>query len=189
MTIRFSTPQPALDPLPLPRRRPVRTEVPALAAQGVPILPSYFGCPRLSLRRATADPDQVLAWMAERPGSERVALLTLPFVLLTVAGDDGRRELADLEWELGSLPSTVLSASPRGGLHYWLRRPILLKGAAFSPNVELRAGAGALAVVPPTRHRDGGRHEWLNCPSETDIAELPQAWVDRARLAVSHTLH
>ena len=134
--------------------------------------------------RATSDLDQVLAWQRRWPWAMLATMTGEEVVVVDVDtieghGTDGAAGLAALEAELGDLPPTVKAATPSGGRHLYFRQPPGRKitSGNIVPGVDLR-GHRALAVVPPSRRRDGLCYAWLRSPTEHAISELPHSWLE-----------
>jgi hypothetical protein len=149
-------------------------EIAALAAQGVRFALAEGGrrnrIPHgLSARQAVRK-----AWL----GQPLVAHLAAPLVLLTSSNAAG---LAALELRLGALPATVVSRSPRSGVHCWYWSDAPIKSGSIGYKICFRVGPTRSVAVPPAPHaREPGRYVWLRPPSEFEIAELPEAWAEHA---------
>ena len=131
-------------------------------------------------RRATVD--EVTRWFRRWPDAN-VAIVTgevSGIVVLDVdERDGGALSLAQLDTELGPIPSTVEVATGGGGRHLYFRHP----GGRVSNRVGLRSGIdlrgdGGCVVAPPSVHPSGGRYAWVlsHSPDDVEIAPLP-SWL------------
>ncbi len=95
---------------------------------------------------------------------------------IVVVDADGEAGVAELERRGYPVSWTALSGA--GGLHVYLEHPGHRVGNWKISGVgDLRADGGYV-VAPPSRHRSGGRYEWLpGCsPWEVGLASAPE-WV------------
>jgi hypothetical protein len=143
----------------------------AYAAKGYPVFPALLrggekkplvkwgkgqdGHPDLTKRRATTDPETILAWWARWP----LAMIGMPtgersgVVVLDIGRKNGVDGLANLR-AAGIDPyalSPVIAVTPSGGLHVFMRYTGPLKNSAglLAPGVDIR-GDGGYAVLPPS---------------------------------------
>lgn len=111
--------------------------------------------------RATRAPNGEPEWQ-EATG---IGLLTgerAGYFVLDVDGPRGKATLDALELERGSLPTTWLSRTGGGGLHFFFRWPgFLVRGSAskLGPGLDVR-GEGGQVVAPPSLHASGSRYAW-----------------------------
>ena len=109
--------------------------------------------------------------------------------IIDVDGDEGRRNLAKLEEQYGSLPRTRTVITGSGGSHYHFKMPggIVLKNTAstIALKVDTR-GVGGQAVLPPSKHLSGGVYQWADglSPDDIELAELP-LWFAELNIAAS----
>src|ERR1051326_1623623 len=88
--------------------------------------------------------------------------------------DGGHESPAELERDLGALPTTLRVETGRGdgGFHLYFRDPgIPMKG---SRGIQVK-GAGGYVVGPGSRHIAGGRYRVV---TDVEPAVLPEAWVE-----------
>ena len=99
--------------------------------------------------------------------------------VIDVDGDEGARNLAALEAELGPLPETVTSVTGSGGRHIILRskRSIMNTASKIAPKIDIR-GEGGQIVAEPSIHKTGNFYRWQEgcAPGQTQIADAPEAW-------------
>jgi hypothetical protein len=107
--------------------------------------------------------------------------------LVVVDVDGGGEEtLAQLERELGALPTTVAARTGSGGRHLLFRHPGgLVRNDAkkrLGPGLDVR-GDGGFIVAAPSLHKSGARYAWLagTGPEDRDVALLPAGWLERLR--------
>jgi Bifunctional DNA primase/polymerase, N-terminal len=117
-------------------------------------------------RRATTDPERVAEWWAKYP--EANPGVATGRGLLVVDADT--QEAVSRLRELGIPEETPTVKTPRGGLHFYLRRNAPTR-TDFLTNVELR-GRGGLAVGAGSR-RGERVYEWAVAPWEADEAPIP----------------
>ena len=73
----------------------------------------------------------------------------------------------------GTVPVTLMVATPSGGFHFYFKWPgwrVKNSVSALGPGIDVR-GDGGYAVLPPTRHKNGGVYEFVNWGVE--VAALP----------------
>ena len=127
------------------------------------------------------DPETLEGWWEENEDLN-VAIVTGPDSGLVVLDIDlrngGDASLYDLENQHGQLPETV-TAETSGGWHHYFAHPGGTLPANFGenyPGLDLKANGGYV-VAPPSIHPDGSEYRWKLGPWETELAELPEAWV------------
>ena len=136
---------------------------------------------------ATTDEETIHQWWREKP-LLNLAIATGRDSDLVVIDVDfrhgGDASLFELEQELGELPETIHVLTP-GGWHLYFRHPgVELKsdfGTDF-PGLDIK-GDGGYVVAPPSIHPSGGPYKWKLAPGEAEIAELPEAFIQAARVA------
>lgn len=99
----------------------------------------------------------------------------------------GNETFAALVAELGPLPTTVTADSGGGGTHYVFQRPTgdlesKLTSGEHTKGVDLLRDARQF-LVEPSMHPSGAAYRWrAGCgPDEQKIAQLPEAWIKKAR--------
>lgn len=105
-------------------------------------------------------------------------------IVLDIDGNQGRSDLAKLEFVHGPLPATWRCNSGRlnGGFHIWLRPPPGtddLKNQQPIPGFKLDVrGYHGHVVISGSLHHSGIRYGWApGCsPDEIELAECPPAW-------------
>lgn len=125
---------------------------------------------RQGFKDASTDRATVERWWRQYPG----ALIGLPtgpasgVWVLDVDIDaskevDGRRALQELEAKHGNLPATLVSCTPRGGMHYFFSWPagaeIRNSAGRIGRALDVRA-EGGYVIVPPSRRADGVEYRW-----------------------------
>lgn len=89
--------------------------------------------------------------------------------------NSGIKTLKNLEKKYGKLPSTVISETPSGGIHYYFKYFEGVKNRInIGPGIDIQ-GDGTQTVEAPSSI-DGNYYEWVRDPFETEIAELPESW-------------
>jgi hypothetical protein len=101
--------------------------------------------------------------------------------VLDVDGDVGRKSLANLEEQYGTLPKTLRSRTGRtdGGEHVWFKyaEGLVVHNSANKLPAGLHVrGKGGYVIAPPSVHQSGRCYEWLDF--DTPIASAP-AWLLR----------
>ena len=144
--------------------------------------------------RATTDPDQLNSWLTAAPAGIGIGVVTgqpSRLVVVDVDNKDGKQgaeNLRELEAIAGRLPATLMARTPSGGLHYFFKHPEHRQCRIPSPtnlgkavlgrasHIDIRADGGQVNVAPTTREE--GRYEWLSDPLTTQLADLPDAWLE-----------
>lgn len=124
---------------------------------------------------ATKSPKKVEAW------PEHANIAVTPdgtFFLFDVDGEDGLRRLQMLKRQLGPLPRTVAVQTPKG-FHLYFEVP---EGKAVESAIRFDEGidiisVGRYAVLPGSVTQDG-KYDWICHPHDTDIAALPESWLE-----------
>ena len=130
---------------------------------------------RRGVKDASTCPETVDGWWREWPAAN-VAIACGSVSEIVVVDSDGEAGVAELERR--GYPATWTARSGSGWLHAYLRYPGHRVGNRKLPGIgDLRADGGYV-VAPPSRHRSGGRYEWLAglSPWEVGLAPAP-AWV------------
>lgn len=99
--------------------------------------------------------------------------------VLDADGEEGIASVRALEPQLGTLPATPRQRTGGGGLQWFFRstgRGLPNSVSRLAPKVDTR-GEGGQAVIGPSLHRSGRRYRWEVLPSDTPLAELPEAWI------------
>src|SRR5262249_7231430 len=137
-------------------------------------------------RRATEA--EVLDWWRQLPNSNYGLALgpVSGVVRLDVEGEDSRRQLMELSG--GDLPRTPEFRSGRAdgtgvGILWSIPSGVTFRTTPqHFQDGELRFQAkGALTVLPPSRHKDGGLYQWLDgrSPDDVPLAPAPRWAVER----------
>ncbi len=142
----------------------------------VPILPGWPDA-------ATTDPDTIKSWWRSNPRANVGLALGRGLVALDIDAPDGEGSLGQLMAELGELPATVESRTPRGGRHLLYRVPdgtAIKNHVGLRPNLDVRADGGQIVVAPSVHPETGSRYQWRegHGPRELEPAELPAAWIE-----------
>lgn len=135
------------------------------------------------------------AWWFDKLFSPNYSVLTGRYAdgggvwILDIDSYPGRVRLAELERELGPLPTTwtVVSGREDGGEHRWFKphpEGADLKTVAHALIASERGkidqkGRGGHAVLPGSLHKSGRRYEWAPglAPDEVELAALPPEWL------------
>lgn len=127
--------------------------------------------------RASDDPAQIKTWIEASP-TTNLGFTTgkrSGVAVLDVDADHGGFEsLAELEREIGPLPTTPTAKTGGGGRHYYFKYPnIDLKNSVgFRKGLDIR-GDNGFVVAPPSVHKSGLRYEWLPNLSLDDVTLSP----------------
>lgn len=130
---------------------------------------------RRGVKDASTCSETVSEWYCEWPAAN-VAISCGSVSEIVVVDSDGEVGVAELERR--GYPATWTARSGSGWLHAYLGYPGHRVGNRKLPGIgDLRADGGYV-VAPPSRHRSGGRYEWLPglSPWEVDLAPAP-SWV------------
>lgn len=167
----------------MPQIHAPRRLVEALAAhdRGWLLTPLIGKKPQITAWQAAPAPDraQVEAWAKKFNLGVRTGVTPGPggSVLVVVDVDPGASE----EWaKLESTLATVMSRTPRGGIHAYLWGPPGLRNSVGSESnsrklalkVDVRAVGGQCVLV------GAEGYEWIHAPGTVDIAPFPQEWLD-----------
>jgi len=130
---------------------------------------------RQGVKDASTCLETVSGWCRAWPAAN-VAIASGSVSGIVVVDADGEAGVAELKRR--GYPVTWTARSGSGGLHAYLVHPGHCVGNWKIPGIgELRADGGYV-VAPPSRHRSGGRYEWLEgfSPWDVDLAPAPE-WV------------
>lgn len=130
---------------------------------------------RRGVKDAVALPSTLAAWWHAWPEAN-VGLACGSVSRIVVVDSDGEAGVAELTRR--GYPATWTARSGAGGLHVYFEAPGHPVGNWRIRGVgDLRADGGYV-VAPPSRHRCGGRYEWLPglSPWEVGLATAPE-WV------------
>lgn len=133
------------------------------------------------LKNASADLAQVFRWW-ERAPAANVGLVCGPSGLVVLDVDPrngGDDSLHELERQLGPLPATPRALTGGGGEHYFFRHPRVPLRPVLADGLDLKDHGYVL--LAPSVHPNGRRYEWDLTPDDVPLADLPAAWLDRAR--------
>ena len=130
---------------------------------------------RRGVKDASTCPEKVDGWYREWPVAN-VAIACGSVSEIVVVDSDGEAGVVELKRR--GYPATWTARSGSGGLHAYLRHPGHRVGNRKLRGVgDLRADGGYV-VAPPSRHRSGGRYEWLPGMSPWDVGLAPAPpWV------------
>ncbi len=155
------------------------------AMRGLPVFPCGRDKKPLiagGFKNATMDEVQIRNWWTAHPTAS-IGSPTGPHgnghVVVDVDLPEGPASLAELESELGPLPTTKEQKTGGGGRQLFYACPVghVVKNSAgkIGKNLDVR-GEGGYVILPPSGHPSGGRYQWIN---EGIAAQLPEAWVER----------
>jgi len=132
---------------------------------------------------ATTDDDRIVGlWTVHPEAGIGVPVPAGYFVLDVDPRNQGDATLAELVAKHEPLPATVRARTGGGGEHFWFRLPETFRDARLLSKIgsglDIRAGAKAYVVVPPSPHLSGSCYAWFpySDPEEQIIAEAP-AWL------------
>jgi hypothetical protein len=136
---------------------------------------------------ATTDEATILRWWTEAAPAN-VGIATgedCGLFMVGPDGDEGCRQLADLETRHGPLPSTPRARSGSGtGEHRYFALPpgVVVDNARNHRGLKIDVrGNGGLAIAPPSSHVSGGVYEWIISPWDVPLAAPPPWLVDWLR--------
>lgn len=90
---------------------------------------------------------------------------------------DGVATLKQLEEKYGKLPSTVMSETPSGGIHYYFKYHEGIRNRKrVGPGIDIQADSTQTVEAPSVI--DDVEYEWIFDPFEYEVEELPQTWID-----------
>lgn len=129
------------------------------------------------LKEASKDPAQIEAWFGLDAQPSNIAVVTGEVSGITVLDIDigpgklGAESWAEVIKDHGE-PQTLMAQTGSGGMHVVFQYNSALKTASnvLGKGVDCRNDGGYI-VAAPSRHRSGGRYEWVN--PEEPIAILP----------------
>ena len=153
------------------------------AAQGLRVFPLRPRDKRPLTRHghleATSDPEQVDRWWTAKPEANiGIANGDGLLVIDVDAGSEGEAALAELESEIGRLPTTR-TATTGNGMHLYFRSSeTIRRKIALANHVDVLADGGYV-VAPPSVHPNGDTYSWL---SDVPSAALPHKWTERLQV-------
>ena len=137
---------------------------------------------------ATTDPDTIRDWWRRTPNANIGVATGIEHGLIVIdvdidrnTGKYGDETLRYLEEKYGQLPDSWQVLTPSGGSHNYFKAPagidIANSASTIGKNIDVR-GAGGYVVAPPSSV-NGRFYTWeaSSIPKETELAELPTAWV------------
>lgn len=116
---------------------------------------------------------EIRAWWTQYPDAQ-IGVLTGPEVGLLIVDID----LGATDEDIASLhlPASVMSETPTGGRHIFLRYPVghhvRNSASKIKPFIDIRA-TGGFAVLPPSVYPDGRPYGWLVDPEISVVADCP----------------
>lgn len=134
------------------------------------------GC---GLKHASGDRAVVQGWANKWPGCGwGVACKESGFVAIDVdPRNGGERTLAELVGELGPLPAGPMQQTGGGGAHHLMRHPGCKLPGGLGPGLDIKSNGYVL--LPPSRTKE--EYRWIRTPWETDMPEMPPAWLCRVK--------
>jgi hypothetical protein len=134
---------------------------------------------------ATFDPLQLVQWQAQfNPNWSILTGRANGVFVLDGDGPQGKDDLIRLQQDLGALPPTWRTVSPRldGGFHLYFRLPpgtedLRNQQPLRGTKIDVR-GYHGYVVVPGSLHMSGRRYVWDDgcSPDEVELAECPPTW-------------
>ena len=129
------------------------------------------------LKEASRDLQKIDEWFGDDAPPSNIAIVTGEKSGITVIDIDigegkfGAESWAEVIKDHGE-PDTLMSRTGSGGMHVFFRYNSALKTASnvLGKGVDCR-NDGGYVVAPPSRHRSGGKYEWIN--RGTALAALP----------------
>jgi hypothetical protein len=135
---------------------------------------------------------EVMNWVGQYPHNN--IALRMPDDILGIdvdayEGKLGGQTIANLEAQLGPLPTTWISTSRQDGTSSGIRFYRVPAGMQWKsniqPHVEIVRRGHRYAMVAPSIHPNGGTYRWcapgwipsLTAPRPADLASLPMPWV------------
>lgn len=127
----------------------------------------------------TDNPKNVIDWWAAHPysnigivcGQPSHGLLVIDIDVDESKDKDGYESLREWETLNGSLPSTAVSITGSGGMHYLYRADREIRPSANPElGIDVRCDKSYI-VAPPSIHPNGTRYEWQDPPDEVPIAD------------------
>ena len=125
------------------------------------------------------NPKNVIDWWADHPysnigivcGQPSHGLLVIDIDVDEAKDKDGYESLREWETLNGSLPSTAVSITGSGGMHYLYRADREIRPSANPElGIDVRCDKSYI-VAPPSIHPNGTRYEWQDPPDEVPIAD------------------
>lgn len=140
---------------------------------------------RRGVKEATRDLAQIEQWFGEDAPAANIGLATGEISGITVLDIDiGEGKFGAESWaeaiEGHGEPETLMARTGSGGMHVFFLYNSSLKTAtnALGKGIDCR-NDGGYVVAPPSRHRSGGRYEWIN--AKTPLASLPAHLAQRRK--------
>lgn len=137
------------------------------AGRGWQVLPLKPKSKEPAVRRgfydATGNPATLRRWFENYPYNIGIRTGTPSGVfILDIDGVLGLTTLAEIEFEHGRLPPTLISTTGNGR-HYWLLTdgPIPCSTSKLGVGIDVKADSG-YAVAPPSEHPNGKIYQWLD---------------------------
>ena len=133
---------------------------------------------------ATVDTGIIQNWWTKCPDANiGIACAPSGFVVIDVDPRNGGDEtFAALQKELGPAPPTWTDLTPGGGQHYYYRDQVGEYAGTLGPGVDIKFNGYVLSPPSYIATKDyQGEYRWdVGChPSESQVAQLPNAWLDR----------
>jgi replicative DNA helicase len=132
---------------------------------------------------AVTDPVQIREWWTQMPEAN-IGIATGIRANLAVAdidfGHGGEDSLQGLVKQYGDLPTTITAQTGGGGRHIMFAMPGKTIGnttGKMAKGIDSR-GEGGYVVSAPSLHPSGARYRWIDPPSKTQLAPMPEWMVD-----------
>jgi hypothetical protein len=131
------------------------------------------------VKDATTDVAKISAWWTRFPKANLATPTSWCAVLDVDPRHGGDATLAELERQHGPLPDTAEVLTGGAGRHlYFAAVPGLAPRNGIAPGLDMKSGAGAYVLLPPSSHVSGGTYldEIMSPLFETPLAPMP-AWL------------
>lgn len=142
------------------------------AANGILVFPCEPGGKRPltthGFKDATTRLGQIGRWWTATPAANIGLPTGHQFDVIDIDGIDGYQSLGVMRGD-GILPAALgWAATPRGGMHLYIRPTGDGNAANFRPGIDYR-GAGGYVVAPPSAGATGRRYDWLEPLNVTEL--------------------
>lgn len=130
------------------------------------------------LKSASTDPEKLREIFGSSDAS--IGLKCESFWVLDIDGAKGVSDLEALVEKYGDLPKTPKAKTGGGGLHYYFKADKRISKnltKVGGKSIDIRTKRG-MVVAPPSLHASGNRYQWIDTPSDVDLAIAPEWLVE-----------